>query len=83
MALFSREDFLQVDIPGLIQNIWSLSDHSACPHFTLSLNYNIDALKQKWTDKYIDFYFLIDVLTKKDIISFYFDVISDTEKNNL
>ena len=65
IALNTREDFLQVDIPGLIQNIWNLSDHAACPRCSLYLNYNIESLKQKWTDKYIDFYFLIDILKKK------------------
>ena len=56
MPLFTQEIFFEVDLPGLIQNIWNISNHATCPRCALYMNY-VEALKRKWTDKYIDFYF--------------------------
>ena len=60
---FRYEDFLMDDIPNLMINIWSYSDHhgTGCTTCTQYKKMCIDALKKKWEPYYID----INIETKK------------------
>ena len=65
---FKYEDFLQEDICNLMINIWSYSDEhgtgcNICTHYK---KMNIDALRKKWSNDYIDFNFVINKLKKRD-----------------
>ena len=81
MALFTKEDFMELDVPNLVINIWNFSNHEKCEQCFLYMNYNINALKEKWSEQYIDFDFLINVLNKRDKNFYDFVKVWGDEKN--
>ena len=65
---FRYEDFLMDDIPNLMINIWSYSDHhgTGCTTCTEYKKMCIDTLKKKWEPYYIDINIVIQRLSKRD-----------------
>ena len=59
---FSLNSFCELDLPELLTNIWSYADHimnnvDGCEICEIYTEYCVSAVKEKWSEFYIDFDF--------------------------
>ena len=85
---FSLNSFRELALPELVINIWSYADHiinkvDGCEICEIYMKYCVTAAKEKWSEFYIDFGFVIDNLKKGNQNWVDFGKFSTATKNNI
>ena len=85
---FLLKSFRGLSLPKLLINIWSYADHiinkvDGCEICEIYMKYCVTVAKEKWSEFYIDFDFLIYNLKKRNRNWVDFGKFSTATKNNI
>ena len=62
---FSKNDFSDLDLPNLLINIWTYTDHLHDPSVKKYEKRCVELVKEKWQSHYLDFDYVIEMLKEK------------------
>ena len=85
---FSLDSFHELDLPELLINVWCYADYinnkdETCNICETYMEYCVIAAKEKWSEFYIDFDFVINNLKKHNANWVDFTKFSTQTKNNI
>ena len=62
---FSKNDFSDLDLPNLLINIWTYTDHLHDPSVKQYKKWCVELAKEKRQSHYLDFDYVIEMLKEK------------------
>ena len=78
---FSKNGFLDLDLPNLLINIWSYADYLHDPIVKQYEKWCVEAVKINWRSHYLDFDYVISNLKRKKKKFYDFANISSADRN--